>query len=476
MIIKPIAKHVCVMLLLGCANAYAVETVPLTPPSPASGESSTTTVTTASSSVPNISEIPKLDWFFLSHALAFYKPDIRASSGLVHIYAYQKNCDAYTKASKNEFDLAEIMAKYKADSEKYATEKPRRTFFDLEMQLGEYDHERKGFPIQWQEDVSWRLNPSNAPLDQRCYGFRSVKFDSTQIPNEFYVKFMKDSEPAFMPMEPAQARALLEKQKNQRNIEVGMIVEITGFETDTSGYSRRGVFTIQPVWAGFRSPNSETWLATLDESALTLGRGNLEAERQQLALKREEEAIAKQAQEVIQRLAYEQKQMESRREYFIKSYQENIKSKIDGASPAQRTALLTMADFNGFTQIGDALLYNMRTQEAPTTTFLVQSRSSGRKDIEARWPGRLRMNVAEPMEGFKGDAWYIVQGKVSAASPRENVIDANIDVTNLYACKEKGCTDFENSASVDERIQALAKEQANKEYPEIKGNAQESKP
>ncbi len=472
-----LSLHVAMVIMATCASAQAMDAAALPatnttqPPAAQANSASAPNASQAQAAIngtsaqPNIKDYPELDWYFLTHALAFYKPEIRTSAGLEHIYAYQQGPETYDKVAKNEFDLAELLNRYKADSAKYATQPPRRVYFQVQKRLGEYDHTRMGFPIEWKADEIYRFNQTRP---NSFYQRNTIKFDSNQIPDTLYVGLEKDSAPEFLPLNPEAARALLQQQRNNRNIVIGMLVDFSGYQKNGNSRYDQDIFSVKPVWVGFRSTESDQWLTTLDEKTLAAERVANETQRKLDEARLAEEEKAKEAQRIADQQQAELEQRARMRNSAMEQYTQMLKSNLDSAKPAEKTALLAMPNFRGFSQTSTVLLANLKFEEPKPGTFLVQTKGSGRKEVEARWPGRLVMNVPESLEAMKNDRWYIVKGEVRAQSPKINQIVGQVQVSALYACEKDGCADFDNAKDLDERIHAMALAYANEQYPEVK--------
>ncbi|MEO1751132.1 DUF4852 domain-containing protein [Thiofaba sp. EF100] len=406
---------------------------------------------------PDMAQYPMLDWYHLAHALAYYRPELRGTVDLNRAFAYTQDCVGYNKVSRNELDLQDFVAKYKAESDRLASQLPQRALLTYEVRLAEYDQMRQGFPLEEGAAASIVIGLRNKQTSQCAYYGSMPLPDRSSWPYQFKVEFSQDAAPSFLPMSMEDARAFLKKSNGYRTVEVRALVDIVKFEQRDGGWQKEEVFTLRPAWVDFHeSSRAGVLLGSVSGRELEAIRTANEAARKVREAKQQEEERVKMA-----------KRMEEMRQARMEQRQRELEILVRSATPAQRAGYLNMAGFHGFSTAAAATLASIQTGLPHKATLLVRVEKSGEKDIPAAWPGRLVLDAeGGEVEGFKAGRWYVIHGLVRAESPKPNQIIGRMNVTEAVACEKEACAEYADEERITKQIAEMARQYALQSYPE----------
>jgi len=253
------------------------------------------------------------------------------------------------------------------------------------------------------------------------------------------------------------ARAFLKRNNGYRTVDVHSLVDIVKYEVNDHGWHKVETFTIRPAWVEFHENNrASALLGSVSSKELEAIRAANEAVRRELEAKRQEEERIKMA-----------KRMEEMRQVRMEQRQEQLGRLVQSATPAQRAGYLNLDEFYDLETAADATLWSVRNGLAQKVTLLVQADSSGNKDVPAAWPGRLILDAeGGEVEDFKSGHWYLVEGMLSAETPKANQILGRISVTKAVHCEKEACGEYADEELVKNRIDEMARQYALQSYPE----------
>lgn len=406
---------------------------------------------------PDMAQYPLLDWYHLAHALAYYRPELRGTVDLNRAFAYTQDCVGYNKVSRNELDLQDFVARYKAESDRLASQLPQRALLTYEVRLAEYDQMRQGFPLEEGAAAPLVIHLRNKQTSQCAYYGSMPLPDRNSWPSQFKVEFSQDAAPSFLPMSMEDARAFLKKSNGYRTVEVRALVDIVKFEQRDGGWRKEDVFTLRPAWVDFHeNSRAGVLLGSVSGRELEAIRTANEAARKAREAKQQEEERVKMA-----------KRMEEMRQARMEQRQRQLEILVRSATPAQRAGYLNMAEFHGFSTASAATLASIQTGLPHEATLLVRVEKSGGKDIPAAWPGRLVLDAeGGGVEGFKAGRWYVIHGLVRAESPEPNQIIGRMNVTEAVACEKEACAEYVDEDRISKQIAEMARQYALQSYPE----------
>jgi len=445
------------VLTVSAPLAPYVEQKPVGTPASANQDASASSPMPSEPHRPKVDQYPALDWYLLAHARAYHRPELRGSPDLNRAFAYTQDCVGYNKVSRNELDLQDFVAKHKAESDRLASQVPQRALLTYEVRLAEYDQARQGFPLDGGGAGAFTIGLRHKQTQQCAYYGGIPQPDRNTWPYQFNVEFEKDAAPSFLPMALEDARAFLKRNNGYRTVDVHSLVDIVKYEVNDHGWHKVETFTIRPAWVEFHENNrASALLGSVSSKELEAIRAANEAVRRELEAKRQEEERIKMA-----------KRMEEMRQVRMEQRQEQLGRLVQSATPAQRAGYLNLDEFYDLETAADATLWSVRNGLAQKVTLLVQADSSGNKDVPAAWPGRLILDAeGGEVEDFKSGHWYLVEGMLSAETPKANQILGRISVTKAVHCEKEACGEYADEELVKNRIDEMARQYALQSYPE----------
>lgn len=376
--------------------------------------------------LPVVAKVPpvavQIDYF---EALARWlrdNPNVAQEEGTIRLWAAHRYGREYTQVQDQEFKVQPVLQKARADLAEFLNQ-PRSDVIVVVGRgyFGSYDFNARRFPIT---DIGTQVS----------YGKPCCV--SAKVPSSLVVKLQDLDAVSGLPMEPAEAQAFAERRTRygsvNRTIYLALTVRLEGggFKGDgwgsatTLGTVESLTFYPDERLAGpILTVSSEDFARWREKRAAE----KLEAER--LASEREAEA--------------RRQRLQAQRDYNIRA--------LSGASASVRLA--------NFISDGDVSLYsrlnNLRAARAAAlmggkgvpVSLLVQSDGSGRTKVLTRWPGKLELNVTEPLPPLASAQWYLVRGLLSVPEG-EGVPAAQLAVQSLHACAQPQCADAAEPAAV----------------------------
>jgi len=379
--------------------------------------------------------IPALprDYNYAGALLAYIhtNPSLARDPKILRWWAAYRYFREYQKVWNQEFKIQPLLEQAKEDlAQTLAQRNGQLVTVLINSQFGTYDFSRHQFPIMLNAQQVSVSNPIPASGIQG-------------IPITFVFKVPDLDSITVLPMEPVAAQIFEEKRTRWGNVDRQIAIAVT-IKLDASGFT--------PTWGNlvaagtlesatiFANARGEQPLYEI--SSAELGRMRAERAAQKAALAKAEA----------------ERQAELRRQQLMAQRQQNIQFLSNSSASTKMANWISDRPLDY-----SARLNNLRWARAaalisgrPTAVrMLVQMDSSGRAEVETRWPGHLLVNVPEEQPEMKASEWYLVQGYLKVPDG-DSLPAAQLAATSVYACTQPKCADATDAtAIVDRKIAAL---------------------
>ncbi|MDN6041533.1 MAG: hypothetical protein L0I33_05925 [Acetobacter sp.] len=330
----------------------------------------------------------------------------------------------YINARGNDFRQHEVANKAKLDLERVSHQSASgQLHADLTLNLGQYDFNTSSFPVV--------LDGSVLSLSSNC------DLSAAQLPNQVSFKLGEDNFSFPLPMPSAQAEQFLKQRTRYGYINRDMPVTL--------------FFSVaEPELAKLNTPDFHIVPAELTSVKIY----NDNARKELLGTIGAETLAGMRKAQADAQAAHLAKEAAQKRAENLRMMSERVQS----ANRSEKLAMWVGQDHNGYglpsldTMRSVRTSASLRNQPVPAI-LLVQTDSSGRKQVETKWPGKLTLTVPQDQPALSSGTWYIVQGQVSVPS-KGDFPDATMAVQTLHACTQDQCKDAEDPQALATALQA----------------------
>lgn len=361
--------------------------------------------------------------FWLKNNPAFARDD-----EILRLWAFHENPDAYNAVRNQEFKLQPLLQKAGDD----IAEAVKKTDFDhvkvaVNAVFGIYVPETQGFLLTASVDDMFFVP---------CCGFRKA-------PGVFMTSLKELDLIRSLPMKPDAARSFEERRTNYGNVDRSLrVVATVGLTySGTSPDGRDGGVIRGTIQNAVVYGDEKMTEPVFSFDAGDIARWQEEKEKEKADAAKEQARI----------------QAEKHREQFMAERDENMKELASASQSIRMMNFISTGELNyrrELDNIRNARAWALLDEEPIEVAMLVQASSSGRKQVETKWPGVLRVTVPDGQPELKSSQWYLVQGTFSVPDT-DGLPDAELVASDIYACTQAECAEAADPAAIMDRKTAL---------------------
>lgn len=325
----------------------------------------------------------------------------------------------YRPVQNQEFKVRAVLDKARADLQDQAARVASgRATLLINAQLGAYDFQHSSFPIGGLGNL---VNYGKTAWPVLTSVGNAVQFDVPQLPAL-----------TTLPMDPKEAEAYLARHTRYGAIDRSVLLAVAisyqpGSETLEYGTTTK-----------IKAQIETAWVLDNKQPIYTFGAAQMADLQRDLEAKQREAKRAILAQQRDQNVAYLSRLPADVRLANFLSDSPNVEasSRLDNLASARGRALAS--------------------QRPVIVRMLVQAGSSGNDHVDTRWPGHLRLTVAQGGPALERGNWYLVEGALSLEGPAEDLKPAELSVKTVFACKQDLCADAQDPGVIVDHKLAVA--------------------
>ncbi len=362
-------------------------------------------------------------------------PALLDDNGVQRYWARLRMPGEFNPVETQEFKVGAVLAKARSDLQEQAAHAvPGKVTLLVNAQIGAYDFQRAAFPISAVGNLLSYGRPVWTAVPMNALG-GSVQFTIPELPAL-----------AKLPMDQKEAEAYIARHTARwGGIDRAVAIAIAVSYTPKSETLEYGI-------SKFTAHIDTAWVLDGNKPIYSFNAGQIADLQHELEERQAAERRQKDEQQRAARLAVLMQQRDQNVSFLSRLPADvrlaNFLSGVPEVEPGVRLDNLAVARGRALT-----------SQRPVPVRMLVQAGSGGSEHVDTRWPGHLRLTVAQQgASPLERGSWYLVEGTLTLDGPAEELKPAELTAKTIFACKQDMCADAQDPGAVmDHKLAALGR-------------------